>query len=176
MAWMHRVAPLALAAGVTLAGCSPNAPTDGFFGCSLSDPGQCPSAFPYCQSDGRCHATPETDTGPRPDTGPLPDTGPADAFMGMPGTVGRYGACTGGPDCQSGLQCISLFCLEGCASMGAPCARGGVCAPHALTGASDWVCLDPCPPSGGACPNGGTRRTDPMMAAVCHCVPSGPGF
>jgi hypothetical protein len=75
-----RASDTLLAVGFTLgaiatSGCSPNPPTDGFFGCASAG-SRCPAAFPYCDpTDHRCYATAPVDSGPRPDTGPVPDTG-----------------------------------------------------------------------------------------------------
>ena len=157
MAWMHRVARLALAAGVTLAGCSPNAPTDGFFGCSSSDPGQCPSAFPYCQSDGRCHSTAETDTGPRPDTGPV------DAFVVI--GSGEYLPCGAPPMCGPGLSCIGGSCMTAC---GGSCPDGRQCVPPSTMDATT-ACVPSCN-GGAACPAGTSRRV--VMGTMCQCAPA----
>jgi len=151
---------LLLGAPALLGGCSPDAITDGRFGCPDD---RCPTSHPFCHSDQRCYATMETD---RPDTGPRPDSG----RLG-----GQYELCSGVGDCMSPYECVARsggngYCIQRCASMG-PCTGGGVCAPQVLGPSPDFVCLGDCNMSG--CPAGAEPRRDALMPAVCHCIPSG---
>ncbi|MBN8615747.1 MAG: hypothetical protein J0L92_34445 [Deltaproteobacteria bacterium] len=144
-------------------GCSPVAPTDGFYACAT---GGCPAAYPYCDPDDqRCYASAPPDTGPRPDTGPAPD-----AWAAM-GTVPRYGVCTTNESCVPGqsLECVDGACVQRCTGMGSTCSPG-VCAPRELR-RPGFVCLDPCD-GGAVCPSGATRREDTDSGrTICHCVP-----
>lgn len=104
-----------VALGAIASGCSPNPPTDGFFGCASAG-SRCPAAFPYCDpTDHRCYATAPVDSGPRPDTGPVPDTGAA----------GREYMTCGAPANCGGLACIGGSCMTACTGAGGTdvCAR-----------------------------------------------------
>lgn len=152
---------LALAGLAALgAGCSPNPPSDGVFGCLT---GGCPASLPYCHDDDHlCYATPERE---RPDayTTDVPAT---------PGTVALYGRCAQRSDCASGLDCLAGFCLEPCTA----CSGGTVCAPVLTMAGMGGVnaCLIDCNRGGVSCPAGTFRRIERPgggTMVVCHCAP-----
>ncbi len=148
-------------ASTLLAGCAPEAIAEGRFGCPDL---RCPTSHPFCHSDERCYSTVEAE---RPDTGPRPDSG----RLG-----GQYELCDGVGDCMSPYECVrrsggSGYCVERCSGMVDPCTAGGVCAPQFFGSGSPLVCLGDC--NSTACPIGAQPRRDPMMPAVCHCIPSG---
>ncbi|MBX7191821.1 MAG: hypothetical protein K1X94_07175 [Sandaracinaceae bacterium] len=142
--------------------CSPNAPTDGFYGCAT---GSCPSQFPYCDPvELRCYAEVPIDGGPRPDA------------WHPGGTVGMYGTCTSNDDCQSQLTCLGGACVTGCTPSGAGgggCAGSGlVCAPvHAQTPMTSPFGCVPGVGCGMGCITPLHSRQDPM-SHFCQCVPS----
>lgn len=145
---------VASALALTLIGpaCSPNAPTDGFFGCAT---GACPASFPYCDPvELRCYASAPTDAGPRPDS-PRPDA---------PAAAGEYQPCGSPPSCGT-LSCISGSCMTPCT--GGTCGDGRLCRP-ASTMDMTTACIVSCD-GGGSCPMNTRPRT--VMAGQCQCVP-----
>lgn len=144
---------------ITASGCSPNPPTDGFFGCASAG-NRCPAAFPYCDpTDDRCYATAPVDSGPRPDTGPAPDGG----------TRGReYGPCDTG--CPAGLTCLTGACVTSCTGAAA-CTDARQCVPAMMGGPT--ACVPGCNPAAPDCsgfPN--TRPRILMGGTICQCAPN----
>ncbi len=140
----------------SLAACSPQAPTDGFYGCAT---GACPAAFPYCDPvDLRCHANVPQDSGPRPDAPGL------DAFT--PVSAREYTACGTPPNCPASLACIGGSCMTACGG-GGTCTDARNCRPVSMTDTT-MACVVSCT-GGGTCPSGTRMRT--VMGGECQCAP-----
>lgn len=141
------------------AGCSPNPPTDGYFGCASAG-NRCPAAFPYCDpDDDRCYATAPVDSGPRPDTGPAPDT-----------MVGReYMGCGEPPNCGAALTCVGGACMTAC-TMGTTCSGGRMCVPVSLMDMS-MACVPSCNAAAPDCSMYPNTRGRVVMGGVCQCAP-----
>jgi hypothetical protein len=148
-----------VALGAIASGCSPNPPTDGFFGCASAG-SRCPAAFPYCDpTDHRCYATAPVDSGPRPDTGPVPDTGAA----------GREYMTCGAPANCGGLACVGGSCMTPCAGAGG-CGDGRMCVPVSMT-APAMACVPSCNAAMPDCTMYPSTRARIVMGGICQCAP-----
>jgi hypothetical protein len=160
-----RASDTLLAVGFTLgaiatSGCSPNPPTDGFFGCASAG-SRCPAAFPYCDpTDHRCYATAPVDSGPRPDTGPVPDTGPG---------AREYQSCGSPANCGT-LACIGGACMTPCAIGSGTCADR-MCVPVSMMDPAT-ACVPSCNSAMPDCSAFPNTRARIVMGSVCQCVPS----
>ena len=136
----------AIVLGSVLAvGCSPNPPTDGFFGCA-SVGRRCPAAFPYCDpTDDRCRAREPADAGMR-----------------------EYASCSGPVECPGPLECVQGACVTPCSGV---CPDGRLCA-RALVDDATSACVPSCDPGRPDCsPHPSTRPRILSRGVRCECAP-----